>query len=563
MPGCELAASALIHSFKTDISNIVPPAQFTYMFYYEPHELCKIAAAEVQEFLEEQKHWAPEFGLANDGNSNEYGKMIGVLVVKNERGELSYLASFSGNTNLEEARNYFVPMVYELPEGDNFFVREMVEIQRVAAELKRFKSSEELAAARKELAAVEDEANAAIAKARSKSKQAKALRAVKRKKYRETLSAADYENLLHELSMESQEMRYALKAVIAAEKKKVEAAAEVLKTLENRLKSLQKNRASRSAALQEKLFEKYRFLNKYGEEKSVGEIFDFTASPPSGAGDCAAPKLLQYAFLHGFIPVAMAEFWWGKSPVSTIRIHKKFYPACTNKCKSILAHMLAGMDVEPNPLEKIAREKRELERVYEDDDLVVVNKPAGMLSVPGKEIHDSVISRLEEQYDGKTLVLAVHRLDMSTSGLLLIAKSPQVHKILQEQFLEKTIYKRYVAVLEGYTTLDSGEINLPLRVDLNNRPSQMVCYEFGKEAITKFEVIRKKKGVTRVYLYPITGRTHQLRMHCAHSHGLGRPIKGDVLYGQKSDRLYLHAEVLEFNHPATGERVRVEVKAGF
>ena len=312
------------------------------------------------------------------------------------------------------------------------------------------------------------------------------------------------------------------------------------------------------------MFEKFQFLNQYKKPKALIEIFNNPAvKPPAGSGECAAPKLLQYAFQNDLTPICMAEFWWGISPNSAIRKHKNFYPACQSRCKPILEHMLYGIEMDENLLIKEISKDKELEIIFEDDVLIVVNKPAEFLSVPGKEISDSVYSRIKQKYPKATGPLIVHRLDMSTSGILLLTKTKEANKVLQSQFINRTIKKRYVALLDVNLPENKGKIQLPLRVDLDDRPKQLVCYEHGKNAETVWEVIERKDNKTRVYFYPITGRTHQLRVHAAHKNGLNSPIIGDDLYGKKQNRLHLHAEFIEFLHPNTTEKMSFRVAPDF
>lgn len=319
--------------------------------------------------------------------------------------------------------------------------------------------------------------------------------------------------------------------------------------------------------MQQKLFEQFGMLNYRGELKNLCEIFGQTVhkTPPAGAGECAAPKLLQQAYLHGWKPIAMAEFWWGDSPKTEIRHHGHYYPACKGKCEPILQHMLQGLQVEENPmLKRMQVPSQNLEIVYEDPWLSVINKPAGMLSVPGKEDAVSVYSLMREQYPEADGPLTVHRLDMATSGLMLIAKTKRVHQNLQAQFKNRLVRKRYVALLEGIVPKDKDTVDLPLCLNPLDRPRQMVHTEHGKPAITDYQVLERLDGKrTRIAFYPRTGRTHQLRIHAAHPLGLHCPIIGDELYGEKADRLYLHAEYLEFTHPITGETVRITKEAEF
>ncbi len=324
-----------------------------------------------------------------------------------------------------------------------------------------------------------------------------------------------------------------------------------------------------SQELQLWLFHQYRMLNAKGETKDLVDIWqDYHCSPrirnryplpPGGTGDCCAPKLLQYAFSHGLKPICMAEFWWGPSPKSDIRHHGQFYPACRGKCKPILTWMLQGLSVDPNP-EEAGFPHLKIEVVYEDEMLAVINKPSGLLSVPGRTEDYSVATIAKERWPGAA---PVHRLDMGTSGLMVIAKTKEAYVSLQEQFVKRTVKKRYIALVEGIVKESKGRITLPLLCDPINRPRQMVDYQRGKSAVTEYEVLDARGGRTLLALYPHTGRTHQLRMHCAHPDGLGCPIVGDELYGQKAERLCLHCDQIAFAHPVTGERMHFELPNPF
>ena len=330
--------------------------------------------------------------------------------------------------------------------------------------------------------------------------------------------------------------------------------------------SQREERRYRSQQLQLWLFDQYRFFNAKGERRRLVDVWqDYHCSesirrryplPPGGTGDCCAPKLLQYAYSRGLKPLCMAEFWWGPSPKTEIRQHGQFYPACRGKCKPVLTWMLQGLDVDPNPEEIHGQPQLDIEVVFEDDWLIVVNKPSGLLSVPGRIGSYSVATILHQRYPNSLLA---HRLDMGTSGLMVAAMSRSVYAALQQQFTDHTIRKRYVALLDGIPALKKGRIELPLLCDPINRPRQVVDYERGKPAVTDYEMLDDN----RIALYPQTGRTHQLRMHCAHPDGLGCPIRGDELYGHPSDRLYLHADRLELIHPVTGEHMTFELPAPF
>ena len=324
---------------------------------------------------------------------------------------------------------------------------------------------------------------------------------------------------------------------------------------DERIRRLKDQRKQQSDALQRWLFTHFVMLNARGEQRNLLDIFAETPQhiPPAGAGECCAPKLLQYAYQHHYKPITMAEFWWGASPKATIRHHGECYPACRGKCLPILRFMLQGLEVDDEYPDDA--EPMQLHVVYEDDDLVVVNKPAGLLSVPGRSSRSSVLSILREIMPQDMPLHAVHRLDMATSGLLIVAKNMKVYHHLQAQFKAHTIQKEYIAVLDGEVTQKDGSINLPLRPDLLDRPRQIVDRVHGKPAITFYRVLSVHQGKTLLALSPMTGRTHQLRMHCAHQEGLNCPILGDELYGHQADRLYLHAASITFIHPTSSKHM--------
>ena len=324
-----------------------------------------------------------------------------------------------------------------------------------------------------------------------------------------------------------------------------------------------------SQELQTWLFHQYQLLNARGETKDLVDVWqDYHCSerirrkfplPPGGTGDCCAPKLLQYAYKEGLKPICMAEFWWGESPKNLIRHHEQFYPACRGKCKPVLTWMMQGLDVDPSP-EETNTSHLGAEIVYEDEAVVVVNKPSGMLSMPGRQETYSIATWAEERWPGS---MVAHRLDMSTSGIILVAKTEEAYHALQEQFTERVIKKKYFAIVEGIPKNEHGIVNLPLSSDPMNRPCQIVDHEHGKQAITEYRILATRQDYTLLALWPHTGRTHQLRMHCAHHEGLGCPIMGDELYGRKADRLYLQAQAITFVHPLTNKRMHFELPYPF
>ena len=533
--------------FKTNISGISLPEKFTFPFYYEPHELSKIAAKELQNYLTFQTDFEHNFGLQEDQEGLIIGKMFGVLVCQDQEGNLGYLWAFSGKLAGVNHHPYFVPTIFDMLQEDSFFRKEEEVLNAINRQIEILENSTELQNKKNQFESTKKEATTDLQNQKDKIKRLKIERDEKRNSFA-NLSSPEIEQLELELSEESKKESILLKKMTKYWNFQIENAQKEVNILLEEINQLKEERRLKSGALQQKLFAEYSFLNQFGERKSIGEIFN--DNPPAGAGECAAPKLLHYAFEHQLKPIAMAEFWWGQSPKSEIRKHKQFYPACKSKCEPILlSHMLKGLDMEANPFQENPAEGKEIEIVYEDDILLVVNKPEEFLSVPGKMISDSVYQRIKEMYPNTTGPLIVHRLDMSTSGLLLIAKNEETYVKLQSQFIKRTIKKRYVALLDGVLTEKEGIIDLPLRVDLDDRPRQLVCYEHGKPAQTKWEVIEVRNNRTLVYFYPITGRTHQLRVHASHELGLKTPIVGDDLYGTKANRLHLHAEQLIFTHP--------------
>ncbi len=502
--------------------------------------------------------------IAQHLRNTPIGKMFGVLVVMNADKQLGFLAAFSGKIDEENHINGFVPPVYDLLSKDGFFKIEEENISKINHEINRLENAVDFASCKDRNRRETLQAESELQDYRVYMKHEKHLRKLRRNEAEATMNAADFNAISESLKNESLKQQYDYKLLRKQWELRIESNKNELQTFQDKINELKEERKNRSAALQRKIFDQYKFLNKDSKTITATEIFAATPLlvPPAGAGDCAAPKLFQFAFCNNMTPIAMAEFWWGASPKSEIRKHAHYYPSCRSKCEPILGYMLQGLPMDENPL-LTANEAVELQIIYEDDEVVAVNKPHDFLSVPGKEIETSILKLLQDKYPDATGPLLVHRLDMSTSGILLAAKNKDVHKALQQQFEERTIKKRYVALLDGIVEEDSGVIDLPLRVDLDDRPRQMVCYDYGKPARTVYKVLERKDGKTRVHLFPVTGRTHQLRVHATHPLGLNIPIVGDDLYGTKANRLCLHAEYLEFTHPTTGKTIRLKVDADF
>lgn len=548
---------------EEQIRGIDLPKKFTFPFYYQPHQLTKIAVKELQEYLETQANLEHNFGLNPEQNGLVIGKMFGVLVVQDKVGKLGYLSAFSGKLAGTNNHQKFVPPVFDMLTENSFFLREEEILNRINKQIEIIETNQEYINLKSDFKKALTDSQEEITTFKKQLKQNKTERKQLREANKNYLSETGYQSFEDDLIKQSLRDKYELRVLENRWKQALEDLKLKIEFYENQIENLKKERKEKSALLQQQLFEQYSFLNQYGKTKSLGAIFSQTVfgKPPAGAGECATPKLLHYAFANNLKPLAMAEFWWGTSPKSEIRKHRQFYPACTGKCEPILKHMLDGIETEENPFLKNFAANKKLKIIYEDDCLVVVNKPFDLLSVEGINVKDSVYTRLKIIL--KTEPLMVHRLDMATSGLLAVAKTKEAHKLIQKQFLKRTVKKRYTALLNGTVENDKGKINLPLRGDLDDRPRQLVCFEFGKKAITEYEIIERKNNITKVYFYPITGRTHQLRMHASHPSGLNAPIVGDDLYGTSSDRLYLHASHLEFIHPKTKEVMRFESKEEF
>ncbi len=615
----------MLHTLNVSIPS---PRQFTYPFCYDVDPLAEAASEELQRYIADADLMSTEKGC---------GKMFGVLVVEyeDESGALQrgFLAAYSGLLGGRNDWPYFVPPVFDAQQPDGHFKCTEREISAINREILAIENSPEYLQSVAQHEQTKKRLQAEVDAFKAEVDAAKVRRDARRKSG-EPLSMEEQAEMIRESQF--------MKAELRRRRKAMEQAESTLNTQHSTfLKSLQRKRKQMSDELQRWLFAAYRMLNAKGEERDLIDIFrEYThAMPPAGAGDCCAPKLLQYAYLHHLRPVCMAEFWWGESPASEIRHHLHYYPACRSKCLPILTHMLKGLDVAPNPLAQ-KRHTAEPRVLYADEYIMVVDKPAGMLSVPGKaesvrsEASDSANISVEEYFANNSklkiqnskFLKAAHRLDMDTSGLLVLARTEEAYVELQRQFASRETVKRYEAVLSGvpkhivggygipavaianscshlyfygqglrqecrsllrlepfaiqFAKYSSGCISLPLIADINDRPRQRVDMEHGKLALTLYNIVEVRavdantavayitkkvdKGRTLIHLYPKTGRTHQLRVHCAHPLGLACPILGDPLYGiERADRMYLHAAELTFRHPVTGETMHFLSPSGF
>lgn len=538
-------------------------------FYYEPSPLARLAVTLLQQSLPMLKE----------------GKMFGVLIVE-YGGKLGYLQAYSGQLEGVSTEG-FVPLVFDYLQPNGYFKIQEAEITALNHEIEVLKQSDDYEKAIKKIANLKAEAQQVVAEAQQKMVIAKRLRDERRKE-----KAIVSEDEQREMIRESQYMKAELHRTKKRYAALLEAAEAEVEAYNRKIAELKSTRKRKSDQLQRWLFSQFIFQNARGERKDLLSIFrnyyllhspqsvlathfatmgeQITLFPPSGTGECCEPKLLQYAFTHGMRPVEMAMFWWGEPPKTEIRQHGQFNPACNGKCKPLLTWMLKGMNVAANALEVEA--KQSIDIVYEDRDLAVIVKPSGMLTVPGRSKKQSVETILRQRWNDNDTPIIVHRLDMATSGLLVVARNKEAHKHLQAQFKAKMVRKRYIALLDA-TVLNrvglpsEGTISLPLCADELDRPRQMVDRNKGKTAITHYKIVGKTplhdsyySEAVKVELRPETGRTHQLRVHCAHSEGLACPILGDTLYGKRADRLYLHAEYLAFTHPTTGKPLSFESK---
>lgn len=543
----------LLHRFSKEISCIEPPLRFNNPFYYLPHRLCEMAADEVRCLL------AGNPILEKEAKK---GKMFGVLVVRDCDGNLGFLAAFSGLLCGSNRVEGFVPPVYDLLSPGGYFKQEETEISLLNERIKEAECSDGYLAATASVRALQQSMEQELSAMRESMRESKLRRSNLRAAG--TLSPAELEALVRE----SQFQKAELKRATARWRQEIARSEEALKPLAEHINAMREERKRRSAELQRWLFSQYVVLNGAGEKKSLLDIFAAHSGiiPPGGSGECAAPKLLQYAYLHRYTPLAMAEFWVGGSPQGEVRRDGCFYGSCKSKCEPILAFMLQGLDVEENALEK-GGDISSIGVVYEDEHIVVVDKPSGVLSVPGIVGGMSVQQWLRDVYLKSNELFVVHRLDMATSGLLVAAKSMEVYKAMQGMFAMREVKKKYTALLDGVPLAQEGTINVPLAADYDNRPLQKVDYEHGKEAVTRFRqhgtVQLNGKECALVQFVPVTGRTHQLRVHAACKEGLDCPIVGDALYGTPVGRLMLHASGLEFSHPVSGELLNIVSVAPF
>ena len=538
------------HNFEQDIEGITLPEQFTYPFCYTPHPLSILAAEQVRSYIATQKAWHEELSA---------GKMFGVLIVEDSTHNVGFLAAFSGNLAGTNRLPYFVPPIYDMLQQNDFFKIEEAHISQINKHLQAIENHSQYRRLKIELNDLRQKALLEIEQMKRSCQSAKQQRDARRKQ-----PCSEEERTA--MNRESQFMKAELKRTSHKWSQIEESLSHKIEIFASEIEALKSERKERSAILQQKIFAQFKLRNFSGEERDLCSVFMENAGkmPPAGTGECCAPKLLQYAAQNQWKPLAMAEFWWGASPRGEIRRDGQFYASCQSKCKPILGFMMQGLDVEQNPLSQLGNSHQTtLQTIFEDPWLIVVNKPAGLLSVAGKEALPSIESIAKKQYPSIESPMMVHRLDMDTSGLLVLAKDKRTHQLLQAEFQSRNVKKRYIALLNGIISQKEGQIDLPLCLDPEDRPRQIVHDQLGKEAITRFKVLAIEDRYTRIAFYPITGRTHQLRVHAAHPDGLNCPILGDRLYGKADKRLFLHAEKIGFTHPFTHKEMVFELPADF
>ena len=536
------------HLLGPEAATMALPQRFTCPYCYEPHPLALMAVEQVQQYVSSRTDWADELGA---------GKMLGVLVAQDAQGQLGFLAAFSGNLAGSVHHDFFVPPVYNLLDPQGEFKRGEAQITAINHEVEQLKHSPELAAMLKRAAEEKQLMGNEIEAFKAMMAQHKLTRDQRRQD--PDITPSELEELLNQSRFEKAELRRIRQR---HEEKQREITAEIA-DYNHHIAELKARRKAMSEALQERIFRLFVVSNALGERRDLVEVFrPLGTLPPAGAGECCAPRLFNFAYNNGLSPVCMAEFWWGASPVGEVRHHGHFYPACRSKCKPILDFMMQGFDVEDNALGQ-PLDDMTLDVVYDDQWLTVLNKPSGMLTVPGKLLEDSLLTRFQAAHPEAVGPIVVHRLDQETSGLVIFAKDKATHKFLQQQFESHSIKKRYIALLDGLVEPDGGVIDLPLLPDINDRPRQRVDYEYGKPSVTHYQVLERSGTQTRVAFIPLTGRTHQLRVHASHSLGLNCPIVGDRLYGTAATRLMLHAERITFTHPATGQQITLDCSPDF
>ncbi len=522
-----------------------PDTPFTFPFAYTPDPLAQEAALLLTRHLQSQPN------LIADARN---GKMFGVLICHDHNGNLGFLAAFSGTLDGQFSQPYFVPplLTFDTP-GSTFKVEEEA-ISHLNSLITQREADPHILSLRQQLADLTIH-NTQTLNSLTATYNANRLQ-------RQTLRTQRPE-LADQLNRQSQFEKAELKRQRTKLNEQATLITNQIATYDAYTNTLKAQRHHRSIVLQRWLFSHMKAHCADGSLISVRDIFLDAGKgiPPAGTGDCAAPKLLNFAFANNLHPISMAEFWIGNSPKGEIRIDGHFYPACNQKCRPLLSRMLRGFNVAPDPLSS-SYSPTDIEILYEDQWLLAVNKPHGLITVSDNHSQPSLMSLIRSMrpISGPGYV---HRLDMPTSGIVLIAKDKDTHHALQSLFESRQVTKSYIAMVEGHPDSPSGTISLPLIPNIDDRPRQMVDFIRGKEAITQYSLISSTPTTSLLLLHPLTGRTHQLRVHLASPLGLNCPIVGDNLYGHLGPRLMLHSNELSFTHPYTKKAVHIVCPANF
>ena len=541
----------MIHYFPQNIE-IDLPEDFTNPFRYFPHSLVKEAARIVIEEIETSDYLKSIFSE---------GKMAGILIIKDKDGNIGYLRGYSGNVGGRNDIEGFVPPIFNLLDPEGGFKKGEHELNELNTLIRQHEKGPLLTSLQQQMDSFRQQMNNEISRLKISMSEAKAKREALRKETEDP-------TVLDELIKESQFQKAQLHRIKIEWKNRILAIEQQIISLKNEISNLKRLRAEKSESLQQWIFQQYIVSNACGERSSIADIFSKAGlTPPGGTGECAAPKLLEYAYRHQLQPIAMGEFWVGRSPETAVRTHGLFYPSCTSKCGPLLGYMTKGLEI--SETDSTSKQPKTPVIIHEDKHLIAASKPSGMPSVPGLDGRESLQEWLNEHLGYK--VLPVHRIDMDTSGIILFAKDEDTAASLRRQFEEHSIKKTYRALLMPYPDNDfaisqklipgsTGIISLALSPDYDERPRQKVDNINGKEGITEYKVVNiHPDGHIDIEYHPVTGRTHQLRVHSAHHLGLGHPIEGDMLYGGGTGRrLCLHAQSINFTHPQSKESITLK-----
>ncbi|MEH2451852.1 RluA family pseudouridine synthase [Nostoc sp.] len=498
--------------------------------------------------------------LANNDCYSREGKMYGILLVELPNGEQRVLKAFSGLLNGCSLVEDWVPPIPGRDEVALEEARTLAQLDAIKQELLTLKQLTE----RQQYQTLFDEFEQQLQAMSDRHRHCKHQRQEKRQQICDPFTLEQLDEESRQQGIERRQLKRQQNAVL-------QPLQQLIAVTDARISELKQQRKALSRQLQAQMHATYSLTNFSGRSRSLQKLMP--GGFPTGTGDCCAPKLLHYAATHNLKPLAMAEFWWGASSVNQEKIQGEFYGACAERCQPLMGFLLSGLKPISIPnrdvytISPLSPTKAEIPIIYEDEWLIAVNKPAGLLSVPGRyrDRQDSVLSRLRHLLaDGMALV-SVHRLDQETSGILLLARDRQTHRQLSQQFQQRQVYKVYEAILSGAVTVDQGTIELPLWADPENRPNQKVDWQHGKPSLTHFQVMAREGDYTRVEFTPLTGRTHQLRVHAADVRGLGVTILGDRLYGccAVTSRLHLHARELRFEHPQLEKSLHLQAITPF